>query len=61
VLSQALRFFTPENLKVVDLAMLELRKGNSGPQSNSLVEWSKSDEYKRLLMGAFKEGQTLTG
>lgn len=61
VLSQALRFLTPENLKVVDLAMLELRKGNSGPQSNSLVEWSKSDEYKRLLMGAFKEGQTLTG
>jgi hypothetical protein len=59
VLSQALRFLTPENLKVVDLALSELRKGNSGPQSKSLVEWSESDEYKRLLMGAFKEGQTL--
>lgn len=61
VLSQALRFLTLENLKVVDLAMLELRKGNSGPQSTSLVEWSRSDEYKRLLIGAFKEGQMLTG
>lgn len=61
VLSQGLRFLTPENLKVVDLAMLEQRKGNSSTQSNSLVEWSKSDEYRRLLMGAFKEGQTLAG
>lgn len=60
MLSQALRFLTPANLRIVDLAVQELRQGGGTP-AKSLVEWSKSDEYKSLLLGSFKEGQTLAG
>lgn len=60
MLSQALRFLTPDNLRIVDRAVQELRQGGGTP-AKSLVERSKSDEYKRLLLGSFKEGHTLAG
>jgi hypothetical protein len=58
LLTQALRFLAPENLQVVDLAIKELRS-NSGTNAKSLVDWSKTAEYGKLLAGTFRDGQPI--